>query len=223
MTRRSVQFGSAVAVLLVALAIASQWHDRPQSPSPETSATTGRRVEPASSGTPIAVGGTEESRSPSELSSAAVSAIHDAGEAPPESAPAQQDFKELVASIDPLLGDKNVIVRAPASPNAPSLADAEQRFRTEGADPAWSKQMQSQILDQVSQLSGLSLVTLEAECRETICRLKLFYPPRTNALSAMEQLKPVARQLGFGQIVEAATLAEDGVPMSLLYLQRDAV
>jgi len=222
MTRRSVQFGSAVAVLLVALAIASQWRDRTQSSPPETRATTGRRVEPAGGGTPVAVAGTEVSQSPSAPSSAAVSAIHDADAAPPESAPAQQNFKELVAGIDPLLGDKNVIVRAPTSPNGPSLADAEQRFRTEGADPAWSKQMQSQILDQVSQLSGLRLVTLEAECRETICRLKLFYPPRTNALSSLEQLKPVARQLGFGQIVEAATLAEDGVPMALLYLQRDA-
>ena len=215
--KRSVQIGSVVAVLLVALVIANQWRDRPQ-PSPrETNVTT---PELASSRIPAAVRGTEVPR-PSEPPSAATSAIESADEAPTDSPPAEEELKELVEGIDPLLADKNVIVRAPTSPNGPSLADVELRFRTETADPTWSTQMESQILDQVSQVRGLSLVTLEAECRETICRLKLVYPPGTNALSSSEQWRPVARQLGFGQIVEAATLAEDGVPMSLLYLQRD--
>jgi hypothetical protein len=115
-----------------------------------------------------------------------------------------------------------VIVRAqdPATKGA-GLEDAELRFRTEGTDAAWSKQMEAQILDQVSRVIGLGLVRFDAECRETICRLKLFHPPGTNALSSLEQLKPLAKQLGFSNIVEAATIGEDGVPMSLLYLQRD--
>ena len=81
--------------------------------------------------------------------------------------------------------------------------------------------MESQILAQVSQVSGLNLVTFDAECRQTICRIRLFYPPGTNALSSSERLKPLAGQLGFDHAVQAATIAEDGVPMSLLYLQRE--
>jgi hypothetical protein len=148
--------------------------------------------------------------------------VERADEAPKDSVPARQDFKELVEGIDPSLGNKNVIVRAPdPATNGPDLADVELRFRTEGTDPTWSRRMESQILDQVSQVSGLSLVTLDAECRETICRVKLFYPARTNALSSLDQLKPIAKQLGFGHIVQAATIGEDDVPMSLIYLQRE--
>jgi hypothetical protein len=146
-------------------------------------------------------------------------AIEGADETPNDSVPAQQNFAQLVAGIDPSLGDKNVIVRAQDSATKrPDLEDVELRFRTEGTDPTWSKQMESQIVDQVSRISGLGLVRFDAECRETICRMKLFYPSGTNALSSLDQLKPLARQLGFDNVVEAATIGEDGVPMSLLYL-----
>jgi hypothetical protein len=54
------------------------------------------------------------------------------------------------------------------------------------------------------------LVRFDAECRETICGTKLIYPPRTNPRSSLEQPKPLATQLGFDDIVEAATIGEDG-------------
>jgi len=51
-------------------------------------------------------------------------------------------------------------------------------------------------------------------------RVKLFYPPGTNALSSLEKLRPIAQPIGFDHVVEVATLGEQGVPISLLYFQR---
>jgi hypothetical protein len=221
-TKRSVRIASVVAVLVVAFVIANQWRGEPQRGQPKANTTTGAPEEPASSGAQVVVRGTQDSRSASESPSARTSTVDDADEAPKDSVSAQQNLAELVGGIDPLLSDRNLIVRAqdPAT-KGPGLADVELRFRTEGTDPTWSKQMESKILDQVSRISGLGLVRFDAECRETICRIKLFHPPRTNPLSALEQLKPLGTQLGFDNIVEAATIGEDGVPVSLLYLQRD--
>ncbi len=219
MNKRTVLIASIVAVLVVGLVIANQWRSEPQRVESEAIATTASPVQRAGGEVDLAVGDAHDSRAPSESLPAEPVAIDGADEAPKESVPARQPFEELVAGIDPSLGDKNVIVRAgdPAT-KAPDLAEAETQFRTESTDPTWSKQMESQIVDQVSRLSGLGLVRFDAECRETICRIKLFYPPGTNALSSLEQLKPLATQLGFHDIVEAATIGEDGVPMSLLYL-----
>jgi hypothetical protein len=221
---RSVRIGSVVAVLVVALVIANQWRGQPQLLPPKPSAATGSSVESASSGIPVTAGGAQDSRSPSESPSAAPSTIGGADGAPQNSVPALQELEEVVEGIDPSLVGKNLILpaRDPAT-KGPGLVGVEQKFKQEGTDPLWSRRMESQILDQVARVSGLSLVTLNAECRETICRVKLVYPPRTNALSSLEQLKPLAKQLGFGDIVEAATIGEDGVPMSLVYLQREGV
>jgi hypothetical protein len=221
-TKRSVHIAAVVAVLVVAFVIANQWRGEPQRVQPKANATTGSPVESASSGARVVAGGTQGSRPPSESPSTGTATIDGADTVPTDSVPAQQQLAELVAGIDPLLGDKNLIVRArdPGTKGL-GLGDVELRFRTEGTDPTWSKQMESQIIDQVSRISGLGLVRFDAECRATICRVKLFHPPGTNALSALDQLKPLGRQLGFDKIVEAATIGEDGVPVSLLYLRRD--
>ncbi|HUF72279.1 MAG TPA: hypothetical protein VMR74_05205 [Gammaproteobacteria bacterium] len=222
MIKRSVRIGSVVAVLIAALAITYQWRGSPDGVPSETDGTPGDSVVVARSETGVALGAMQEYRAPSEPSSAAVLPAERADDFP-NGAPTEQDMRELVEGIDPLLGQTNLIVRAPdAAGEAPGLVDMELQFRTEGTDTDWSRLMESRIFDQVSQVSGISLVTIEAECRETICRIKLFYPPNANALSSLEQLKPLATQLGFSHVVEAATIDENDVPMSLLYLQREA-
>jgi len=222
MTKRSVPIAAVVAILAVAFVIANHWRGELQRVQTKANAATGSPVEPASSEAQVVAGGTQGSRSPSESPSTGTVTIDAADEAPTDSVPAQQQLAELVAGIDPLLGDKNLIVRAqdPGTKGL-GLGDVEQRFRTEATDPRWSEQMESKIIDQVSRVSGLGLVRFDAECRATICRIKLFYPPRTNPLSSLDRLKPLGTQLGFDDIVEAATIGEDGVPVSLLYLQRD--
>ena len=94
----------------------------------------------------------------------------------------------------------------------------ELRFRTE--HPAeWARPMESQLADQLSRINGLGLVRFDAECRQTLCRLKLFHPAGTNPVPLLQELKLVGAQLGFDHVAGAATMGEEGVPMSLLYLR----
>jgi hypothetical protein len=218
--KRSFRIGFVVAALIAALVLVTQWRDWAQDIRPNANVAAETPEVPARSAARVA--GAQDSRTASEASATIASAIEDADGAPQDAVPAEQDLEALVQGIDPLLGDKNLIVRAPdPGTDGPGLVEIERRFQTEGTDPAWSERTESRILDSVSQVSGLNLITFDAECRETVCRIKLFYPPRTDALSSLEQLKPLATQLGFGHIVEAATIGEDGAPMSLLYLQRE--
>jgi hypothetical protein len=148
--------------------------------------------------------------------------IEDADEGLEHSVATEQDLTELVGGIDPLLRDRNLITRPRDSTRtAYDLEDMELRFSAEGTDPTWSNWMEARILGQVSQVTGLGLVALDAECRETICRIKLFHPPGADALSSLDKLKPIGKQIGFGHGVEVATIGEDGVPISLLYFLRE--
>jgi hypothetical protein len=98
--------------------------------------------------------------------------------------------------------------------------ELETQFAAETADPKWSNAAEAEILGRVAQVAGLELVSLEAECRATICRVKLFHPPGTKVRSSLDTLKIHAEEIGFGHTAEVATLGDDGVPISVFYLQR---
>jgi hypothetical protein len=135
-----------------------------------------------------------------------------------------EDLSAVIAGIDPLLRGRsvNLIVRAPdPKQTGPGFEELESRFGTERADPSWSPGMEARILEEVSLVDGLKLASLEAECRATICRLKLFHSAGTNALSSLGKLVPMATPSGFDHVARVATLDETGVPISLLYFRRE--
>jgi len=124
--------------------------------------------------------------------------------------------------IDPLLRDANLIVRRTNSTGTQrGLGELETRFSSEGRDPSWSASTESRILSEVAQVANLAVTSHEVECRETICRLKLFYPIGTDTLSSAGRFEPLADVLGFDDSTQVVTLGETGVPMSLVYFQRD--
>lgn len=224
MSVRTWLTASAVLGAGLALVIATRWLDG--GPGRPTIAET---VSDGPVGPAIRTPGTPTDNEPAsslvEAKAAANSAANPnrgpasvSAEAPPAT---EAELHDLVSGIDPLLANANVIMRAPkAGTVAPSVVDLERRFQTEGTDPTWSTSMASRLLSQVSGIRGLQLVNLDAECRATVCRLKLTYPPGTNALEALAQLGPLQTELGFSHAVEAATLDAGASPISLVYLQR---
>ncbi len=223
MNKLPVHIASVVALLVVVVVIVNQWSSPSERSPTERDAATRSDVEAARTGARVAAGETRDSQSPTESPPSTTFATEDADEVSGQSVSAPEDFGVLVERIDPLLRERNLIVRSPdLEQNGPSLEDVESRFSTEGVDADWSDSMEARILDQISQVTGLGLVALDAECRETICRVKLFYPTGTDALSSLDNLKPIARRIGFGDAVEVATIGEAGVPISLLYFLREA-
>jgi len=133
-----------------------------------------------------------------------------------------QDLAAVASGIDPQLRDRNLIAprRANDGPDGPAFLELQSQFDAETADPGWSSAAEARILGRISQIDGLELVSLNAECRATICRVKLFHPPGTKMRSSLDALKLPADEIGFGDATEVATLGDDGVPISVLYLQR---
>jgi len=55
----------------------------------------------------------------------------------------------------------------------PGMAGIEQAFAAEPVDPLWAPGMEGNILGQLAQANGLRLVTLQVECRTSMCRVQL--------------------------------------------------
>src|SRR6185503_6570196 len=55
----------------------------------------------------------------------------------------------------------------------PIFRENEKAFAVEPLDPPWSRSREAEILGQVAQMSGIRLLTIEVECRTSMCRLQL--------------------------------------------------
>jgi hypothetical protein len=56
-------------------------------------------------------------------------------------------------------------------PPMPDLVEAERAFAAERVDPIWAGAMEGQILGEIARTAGLQPVTLQVECRTSMCRL----------------------------------------------------
>jgi hypothetical protein len=57
------------------------------------------------------------------------------------------------------------------------LASIEKAFAAEAVDPLWASGMEGNILGHIAQANGLQLVTMQVECRTSMCRVHLMEPP----------------------------------------------
>ena len=58
----------------------------------------------------------------------------------------------------------------------PELTSIEIAFAAEPVDPLWATGVERNILDQIAQ-ANLQLVTMQVECRTSVCRVQLMEPP----------------------------------------------
>ncbi len=78
----------------------------------------------------------------------------------------------------PLPGEAPVTVMTQlleeVKPHAPpDFAEIERAFAAEPVDETWAPGAEASLLEKVAQIPGLALSGLRAECRSTMCRLKL--------------------------------------------------
>jgi hypothetical protein len=70
----------------------------------------------------------------------------------------------------------------------PGLAAIEKAFAAEAVDPLWATGVERNILDQIAQ-ANLQLVTMQVECRTSMCRVQLVEPPSKSAdMAAFQDL-----------------------------------
>jgi hypothetical protein len=58
----------------------------------------------------------------------------------------------------------------------PGLASIEKAYAAEVVDTVWASGMEGNILGHIAQAKGLQLVTMQVECRTSMCRVQLMEP-----------------------------------------------
>jgi hypothetical protein len=99
----------------------------------------------------------------------------------------------------------------------PELTSIEMAFATEPVDPLWATGVERNILSQLAQ-ADLRLVTMQVECRTSMCRVQLVEPPSKRPdMAAFQDLVrgfglDVWRMQGFGN--------QSGATTTVAYLAR---
>lgn len=110
-------------------------------------------------------------------------------------------------------------VQAGMERGAPSTARLAARFGLQERDTAWADLMEVRLVRQLSQSTGLAVTSLEVSCRETVCRVRLFFPigrrARPAQLNSLLEIHGLEPRIGF-------TFGEaGGVPVTTAYLERN--
>lgn len=120
-------------------------------------------------------------------------------------------------------------------PPIPELLETEREFAAQNTDPDWSTATEARILDQIAGIPGLSLASLNVECRTTLCRVQFVQPGTAPGLpngSAVFPSLDRAAAVGAPGMVEIvgstglksrwviAVRDRNGTPVSLAYLER---
>jgi hypothetical protein len=211
----------ALSMLLLAAALViAQWN-RSENPPTDTGRTAREGSEASGSSRSVAAEAAADAESPPTPTPARPASTV---QQRPATLRTAEDLGAIAEGIDPQL--RNRLLLSPRRPNTgegPNFIEMESQFGTETADANWSGAAEARILGRIAQIANLELVSLNAECRATICRVKLFHPPGTKVRSSLDTLKLPADEMGFGHAEEVATLGDDGVPISVLYFRRKGV
>ena len=121
-------------------------------------------------------------------------------------------------------------------PPMPELLEAERVFAGERVDPAWANAMEGHILGEIARTPALQLVTLQVECRTSMCRVQLVQQQSQGAEPGIvfPSVRPdprtgSGRAASFGTFVStlgldprwvASVVDRNGTPTSLAYLAR---
>jgi len=98
------------------------------------------------------------------------------------------------------------------------LLGADRAFAAESEDPTWSTAAEASVLGRIAGIPGLALVSLNVECRTTLCLLQ-FVTPQTPAPNAPDTVT-IVRAAGLKSLYLMAVRDRSGAPVSLAYLQR---
>ena len=102
-----------------------------------------------------------------------------------DNAPVISDQPAASDPVEPLVLLPDQVALSPMTQKAqsaqslrdPGLASIEQAFAAEPVDPLWATGMEGSILGQIAQAKGLQVVTMQVECRTSMCRVQLVESP----------------------------------------------
>jgi hypothetical protein len=99
-----------------------------------------------------------------------------------------------------------------------SSLDLKQQFSMEGRSTSWAPTTEARILDEVAQVDRLSLTTLNVECRETVCELRMTFPSGDDLSASRESLLALEQIDSFRRVVSTVVMGPS--PEANFYFER---
>lgn len=136
----------------------------------------------------------------------------------PQPAPVLPPGAVPYASISAALEEHDVPPERRMRP-IPEMLETERVFAAESVDPGWSTAVEASVLARFAEMPGLSLVSLNVECRATLCLLQ-FVTPQTPAPDYPNpNVAEIAQSAGLKSLWMFGIRAA-GAPVTLAYLER---
>jgi hypothetical protein len=99
----------------------------------------------------------------------------------------------------------------------PELVQGEQEFAAEIVDAAWAPGAEADILSRFAQMPGLAVISIQVECRSTMCRLQVASPSSRDAARPFNVL---VDSIGLEARWRMAIVDPSGALQSVAYLRR---
>jgi hypothetical protein len=149
-----------------------------------------------------------------------------ADDAPAISAPTISDQPATSNTVDAVVPLPDQVALSPMAQralSAMSLRDpgpdgVGKAFAAEPVDPFWATGMEGRILEQLAQAEGLQVVTMQVECRTSMCRVQLVeFAPKQRGVADFAEL---VRGFGLDVWRVNGVVDQSGTPTSVAYLGR---
>jgi hypothetical protein len=144
------------------------------------------------------------------------------GDAPSQSQPGPVPIPPSgpYASISAALADHDVPPERRITPSA-ELLEVERTFAAESVDPAWSAAAEAGVLRRIAQIPGAAYVSLNVECRTTLCLLQFVGSATPVPNSGIVEVTNLVKPEGLTSVFMMGIRVRGGAPVGIAYLQRD--
>jgi hypothetical protein len=105
------------------------------------------------------------------------------------------------------------------SPDDGAVNTLASALASEAENDTWSGTMEAGLLDRISRLHDREVVTVNVECRSMTCGSILVFSRNSDEFSRRVNFPRIADELGFQLRAGLATIADDGTPFTVFYMQ----
>jgi hypothetical protein len=105
-------------------------------------------------------------------------------------------------------------------PLLPELLETDRAFAAESVDPVWSTAAEAGVLRRIAQIPGVAYVSLNVECRTTLCLLQFVQSATPAPGSGIAEITKLLEPEGLKPLWMYGIRVRGGVPLGIAYLQR---
>ena len=103
----------------------------------------------------------------------------------------------------------------------PALVQGEREFAAESVDANWAPGAEGSILSKFAEMPGLALISMQVECRSTMCRLQVASPNSPDAASRPFNI--LVDSIGLETRWKIAIIDPSGALQSVAYMRRESM